>query len=557
MQTHYNMDQLVLDITTAYVPAPDHVVHHINDLVEAMDYQVLYQTGRPREFDPRAMMKLVLFAYLRGNFSCRRIAQFAEENINAMWLTQEQKPSYRTIARFVVSNEAQEILQSSLDSMVQFLKAHGLIDDVSFIDGTKILANANKYSFVWNKNTIRYDELNRTQAEKLIAEIKQAEAEAFAANQVFDYDHTDEIVARLENRKEELNVEVEATKKVSPNPARQKRRANQGRLGKMKRIKEKRDRHIQEKEILGERNSYSKTDHDATFMHVKEDPMGGEAKPAYNLQIATSNQFVTGYAIFQNPSDIRTLVPFIRDLAAHDALGHTIVADAGYGSEIGYRTIEDEFEGHTALIPYGTMLKENSRKWRSDDSKVMNWAYHELDDYYEDPRGVRFNFHRYVKQVDAYGDERQFKEYQAEDKDENGKTIPAALTKGGRRRQIKVNPSWEYFKAQMRERLSEPKNAMIYAQRQIDAETVFGNLKAYLGFKRFTVRGIKKVKNQIGFALMALNMKKMAEVRRSSSFIFEIQGQKSGQVRKSRRFSNLAIIFEGFCHAPEAGLEDF
>ena len=111
------------------------------------------------------------------------------------------------------------------------------------------------------------------------------------------------------------------------------------------------------------------------------------------------------------------------------------------------------------MIPYSTMIKENSRKWRSDDRKVMNWEYHEADDYYVNPQGVRFNFKRYAYRNDKYKFHRDFKMYQAE---------------------------------------------------KYDVETVFGNLKAYLGFKRFTVRGLKKVKRQIGIALMALNMKKMA-----------------------------------------------
>ena len=153
------------------------------------------------------------------------------------------------------------------------------------------------------------------------------------------------------------------------------------------------------------------------------------------------------------------------------------------------------------------MLNENSRKWRSDDRKVMNWEYHEADDYYIDPHGVRFNFKRYAYRNDKYKFRRDFKLYQAEKYDENHQVIPQALTPRGNIKSIMVNPQWEYFKAKARESLS---NSNTYSRRKYDVESVFGNLKAYLGFKRFMVRGLKKAKRQIGIALMALNMKKMA-----------------------------------------------
>ena len=90
-----------------------------------------------------------------------------------------------------------------------------------------------------------------------------------------------------------------------------------------------------------------------------------------------------GYSLIQNPTDTRTLIPFLNQLAQRtEVLGWESVADAGYGSERNYKYIEDELSDCTALIPYSTMIKEeNSRKWRSGDRKVMNWEYHEADDF--------------------------------------------------------------------------------------------------------------------------------------------------------------------------------
>ncbi|WP_243115692.1 transposase [Periweissella cryptocerci] len=246
-------------------------------------------------------------------------------------------------------------------------------------------------------------------------------------------------------------------------------------------------------------------------MRVKEDYMqNGQLKPAYNLQIATNAQFVLGYGIFQNPTDTRTLMPFVDQLKQYETLGSTIVADAGYGSESNYRQLEDEYPATTVLIPYGTMLKETSKKWQTDERKVMNWNYCAEDDYYVDPRNVRFNFKRLSKRTDKYGFVRDFKVYEAEAQTENLEDIAAALTPKGYTRKITVNPAFEYHKAKIRSEFSKEENQAIYAQRKIDVESVFGRLKAYFGFTRFSVRGIERVKREVGIALMAMNMKKLA-----------------------------------------------
>ena len=509
MQSNYNINQLSLAMATDYQPEKNHPAYYINELVENAKSSQPNITGRPREYDPRMLLKLVLLDYSYGIISCRKIERFARENIVAMWLTQEQRPTYRTIARFIVSQELENMIQSSFKKFHDYLKAQGMIDEASFIDGTKILANANKYSFVWKKRTIKYGELNVEKARKLIHEIKQAELKINVDEEDFDIDQLDTVIALLEQRIEELNQRVSETAKVSPNPAKQERRHAKKYLHALDHCRQKHLEYQAQVRIAGQRNSYSKTDHDATFMRLKEDPMrNGQTKPAYNLQIMTSSQYVLGYDLMQNPTDTRTLIPFLTHLAQNEVLGREIVADAGYGSERNYKYIEDELPDHTALIPYSTMIKENSRKWRSDDRKVMNWEYHEADDYYVNPQGVRFNFKRYAYRNDKYKFHRDFKVYQAEKYDENHQIIPQALTPRGNTKYIMVNPQWEYFKSKAREALS---NSRTYSRRKYDVETVFGNLKAYLGFKRFTVRGLKKAKRQIGIALMALNMKKMAE----------------------------------------------
>lgn len=379
MQDYYSMNQTTLSIALDYLPEENHPARYINQLVESLKITYTYQFGRPREYDLGALLKLVLLAYTYGIFSIRQIERFAHENKPAGWLISDQAPSYRTICRFRVSDDLTKLTEIGLSQLTDFLRKNKLIDDVSFIDGTKILADANKYSFVWKKNTIRFDEMNREKLVGLLGELHEAKiiGEVPAGSDLTP-ELLDVMISKVEDHLVVLEQEVAKTEKVSLNPAKQARRTLRV---KKRKLNERRDRlreHQVQHSIYGQRNSYSKTDHEATFMRVKEDPMqNGQLKPAYNLQIATSSQFITGYQLFQNPTDTRTLQPFINHLQQHGTLSTTIVADAGYGSESNYRFLEDNLPEHTDLIPYGTMLKENSKKWKSDDRKVMNWDYHD------------------------------------------------------------------------------------------------------------------------------------------------------------------------------------
>lgn len=354
MRDNYNINQMALEITTSYTPDKSNTAWVINDLVESLEVNNPYLFGRPREYNLSMMLKLVLFAYTRSVFSSRKIQQLAEENLPARWLTQERVPSYRTIARFRISNELEELIQSGLDHLIDYLRKQNLIEDTIFIDGTKILADANKYSFVWKKATIKYDEMNRTQILSLMKDLRGVyQTKTLPKESELTFDEIDEVLTRLELRLEELEEEIRKTKKISPNPAKQQRRLLKSQRNKLMNRRNKMADHQKRLSICGTRNSYSKTDHDATFMRIKEDAMkNGQLKPAYNLQLGTSNQFIVSFDVYQNPGDTKTLQPFLEKMKDRQKLPKYIVADAGYASEQNYRYLEDEFSQHIALIPF-------------------------------------------------------------------------------------------------------------------------------------------------------------------------------------------------------------
>ncbi len=146
MHSNYNINQLSLNMATFYEPEKNHQAHYIHHLVESIDFDDSYTFGRPFEYEPRVLLKLVLLAYSYGIFSCRKIERFARENVVAMWLTQEAQPTYRTIARFVVSDTIEMMLKSSFSEFREYLRKNGLIDEAVFIE-TYITASSFFYNF--------------------------------------------------------------------------------------------------------------------------------------------------------------------------------------------------------------------------------------------------------------------------------------------------------------------------------------------------------------------------------------------------------------------------
>ena len=164
-------------------------------------------------------------------------------------------------------------------------------------------------------------------------------------------------------------------------------------------------------------NSDSKTDHDATFMHMKEDHMkNGQLKPGYNIQAAPTDQYVVDFALYPNPTDFKTLEPFLKQMTTLDKFAK-IVADAGYGSdEYNYSLLEDKYLNKKYYIPYTMYEKEQTRKYKNDSTKLANWFYDKKDDYYLDQNGVKFSFKYYSQRKDrSSGQVRDFKVYEADE----------------------------------------------------------------------------------------------------------------------------------------------
>ncbi len=246
-------------------------------------------------------------------------------------------------------------------------------------------------------------------------------------------------------------------------------------------------------EIMGrDRNSYSKTDLEATFMRMKEDHMcNGQLKAGYNLQIATENQFVLHYDIFPNPTDTKTLLPFLGTYPHELKL---VVADAGYGSEENLLTLDELEIDH--LIKYGIFDKEQKRKYKESSRNLANWYYDEEEDSYTHPDGWKYIFHHLKHRKTETGFEQEVKVYHAE--------VPDLAPQKG----LYVNERYQQLKEREARALLSPEGSQIFAQRKVDVEPVFGQIKACLGYKRCNLRGKQRVEIDMGLVLMANNLLK-------------------------------------------------
>lgn len=520
MYQNYITGQTTLSLTLDFSIAKNHLASIISSFVDSIPDEVLLDstshTGRPA-YHPGLLLKIFLFAYSRKVFSGRKIARMLEENLPMMIIANGEKISYHTLNNFRSSDHANKLIKKSFIYFTNFLAEEGLIrKDSLFIDGTKIEADANRYSFVWRKAETKYHAKLKVDAVKLFEELVEKEVvKEMAKERVQTSEGLEEIAQETEVEIETLNKEIEKEHKVisGGSPKKRRRRELKKYLHKLKKDFIPRAKKYEEHErIFAGRNSFSKTDHDATFMHMKEDHMrNGQLKPGYNIQAATSNQYVIDYALFPNPTDFKTFEPFLDQMKRRNLLDkfQNIVADAGYGSEYNYSILEEKYENKDYFIPYTTYEKEQTKKYKKDKTKLTNWYYDELDDYYVDHLGVRFNFKHYSKQKDKHTHQvRNFKIYEADKFQLTPELESLAKTKSGRQRQVHYNPNWQLLKSKAKEVLQSEKGKEIYGIRKTDVEPIFGHMKNVFGMRRTHLRGKKKVETDIGIMFMMMNLSK-------------------------------------------------
>ena len=504
-KSYSNNDRLFFLLNPNDDIAENDPVRIVDAVVESLDlkeFKKLYRERGRCPYHPKMMLKIILYAYMNNIYSCRKIERVVQRDIHYIWLAAQGRPDFVTINRF--RNRVKNEINNIFTQVVLLLAERGFITlDVEYIDGTKIESKANKYTFVWRKtvekNRAKLQEKIRIllqQIDEVIAQDKAAEAEAVE----FTPETLTSLIGEL---KDALAAEPEPTNKEQ----KKARREQKKQIEELEKHRDKLEEYGDRLEQIGDRNSMSKTDPDATFMRMKEDAMNnGQTKPGYNLQISAENQFITDFALFPNPTDTLTLIPFFNSfLDRYNHLPSVAVADSGYGSEENYRFMDEA--GMEAYVKYNRFHLEQRPRYQPNPFHHDNFHYNADEDYYVCPMGQHMTRIGTAHSKTASGYRSENARYRAQNC--NGCPLRCLCYKAkGDRRIIEVNHRLNEYKRKARELLTSEEGIRHRGRRCIEPEAVFGQMKFNMAYRRFRHFGRDKVTMDFAFFAIAFNIKK-------------------------------------------------
>lgn len=522
--------QLVLPLDIEHMIPDDDSVRLLSQFIERMFLGDLYRTysreGHSDEPTPRQLLKILVYAYMNQIYSSRDIERACHRDINFMWLLEGKKaPHYSTIARFRTLHFG-ACAEATMAEMSQLLYKLGEVSgETIFIDGTKIEACANKYTFVWKKAVTK--NLEKLLG-KLAAFVESCE-ELYGIRLVYQGQVKMKHVKKLRKKLYALK-ESEGIGFVHGTGKRKSllQKSIETLEGYLDRLKE----YTKKLYVCGTRNSYSKTDHDATFMRMKEDAMGnGQLKAAYNLQHGVDSEYIVWLTIGPQPSDTTTLIPFFESLRENLGLSYKKVStDPGYESEENYGYLDAS--GKLAYIKPTNYEISKTRKYKKDIGRIENMEYDEAGDTYTCHNGKKLYMDHIKKEKTRTGYEREVSVYTC--RECSGCPYKKECIKGNncktpleeRDKNLYVSKKLlQYRKADL-ERLQSEEGCELRMNRSIQVEGSFGELKQNSGFRRFMCRGTRNVKAESILLAFAHNINKLhhkIQAERTGTHLFPLK----------------------------------
>lgn len=506
-QSGYQL-KLPLELNTI-IPENDSV-RLLSQFVEEMDLTDLYSTyERINSLSPRTLLKIVLYSYMNGDYSSRSMELNCKRDINFMFLLEGHKaPDHATLARFRSLHFApcsKRILAEVSNMLFDLGEISG---ETIFIDGTKIEACANKYTFVWKKAVTKNQAKLLIKLASFVAECEEAYDIKIVYGNTIKMKHVKRLRKRLLKLCKEENITFVHGIGRRKSPLQKSYETLDEYLNKLKEYNQKIHK-------CGSRNSYSKTDEDATFMRMKEDAMmNGQLKPAYNLQHGVDSEYITWLTIGPQPTDTTTLIPFLKDAEQHLKFKYkNITADAGYESEENYLYLEEN--GQVAFIKPANYEISKTRKYKTDIGKIDNMEYDEEGDFYtcKNDKKLVVDCIRHSKSKTGYVSEKTI--YKCENCD--GCPHKAECIKGNncktpleeRTKTLQVAKKFiEQRKADL-ERIVSDQGKLYRMNRSIQAEGSFGDIKQDMQFRRYLTKGTANVLAESTLLAIARNINKL------------------------------------------------
>ena len=489
--------QPVLPMELGVKIAENDPVRKLVEICEELDYTELYKryVRRWRKVSPETLFELVVFGYMQRRFSTRQIEEACRTDIRFMWILQgEPVPDHSTIDRFLDKRLA-DVIEDLFYQLVDRLCVLGEVRFRNmFVDGTKLEAYANRYTFVWKKAVEKNLKKLTAKIEGQLPVIAERYGMVSCVTVEDAYEalcsHAEmtglEFVHGSGKRKTQLQKDIELLSGFLA-----KKEEYLGHLGKMK-----------------HRNSYSKTDTDATFMRMKDDYMrNGQLKPGYNIQIGVESEYIVACGAFSNCTDVQTLIPFLERFHSHTGRRmEQIIADAGYESSENYQYLEEH--GQKSFIKPTNYEISKTRAYKADKYSIEHMQYDDESDCFICENGEILRFCREEIKTTANGYKTCIRIYRNETCAGCPHLGKCHKSKRGFR-EIKVNQQFLEHRRQSLDNIVSDEGVLLRVNRSIQVEGAFGVLKQDYSFRRFLFRGKRNIEMQFFLLAFAFNIQKL------------------------------------------------
>ena len=463
--------------------------------------------GRPR-YNPVRILKTILFGFMDGGYaSLRELEDRCRYDIRYKYLMEQEMPSYRTFGHFIKDYLEDSVEELFLMINKELFERDGVDLEHLYIDGSKYEANANKYSWVWKKASekSRYKLYGKI---TVLLERMNAEMQCCGLEIMTNTEYVPEYLEQiLQQYRRVLGIDPE---KIHRGRGHHKT-AQQRNYEELRKYTDKLRTYTEQLRICGDkRNSYSKTDHDATFMRMKRDYMGNDQLlPAYNVQIGVADEYIAVMDVQQYRSDMDCFVPLIEKFHRYYGIYPRYpVADAGYGSYNNYLYCREHGMEKYMKFPLYKKITTDE-KYRDDPYRAENFRIAD-DGNMICPNGKKMMFsHRENIKGNQYG--RQNEVYRCEDC--SGCLHADRCKKTDNNRTIRLNEELTSIHREVLNNLESIHGAFLRMNRSIQAEGTFGVMKYDRWYRRTVRRGLKSVKTELFLVSIGHNLYKYCNKR--------------------------------------------